>query len=297
MVTFDLHGELGNQMFQWATGLAFSINHITPVTFCTLPGVTSRMSEFTTSKNFEIRESLKIDISKSLLSRVSRKLNFGKEIGNIQNEKGLNFQGLQFEINRRYHGYFQSWRYFHSIREMLVSEFTLIDPSPSFHQIRNSLPSAFTGIHVRRGGSGAAVLTSDYHGLLDVEYYKRAIKLNIQLGGSQDYVVFTDNREKAQETIDSLDLRNFIILGPKDTHSQCENLLLMTSATSFIGANSSYSWWAAYLNSNLATQPIFPRQWYMNPDLSSNDMLLPDWISVGFNKFLNEKTTRGVNLG
>jgi hypothetical protein len=110
-------------------------------------------------------------------------------------------------------------------------------------------------------------------------------------------VVFTDNPEKAQETIDLIGLKDFKVLGPKDTYSQCENLWLMACSTSFIGANSSYSWWAAYLNTNLKTQPIFPRQWYMNPDLSNNDMLLPDWISVGFDKFLNEEATRGVNLG
>ena len=101
---------------------------------------------------------------------------------------------------------------------------------------------------------------------------------------------------KAKELIDQLHLGNPRIIGPEDTHSQCENLVLMANATSFIGANSSYSWWAAYLNRGLQSRPIFPRQWYMNPDLSNTDMLLPDWISVGFNKFLNEKRTRGINF-
>jgi hypothetical protein len=50
------------------------------------------------------------------------------------------------------------------------------------------------------------------------------------------------------------------------------------------------------LNSNLLTQPIFPRQWYVDPDLSNNDMLLPDWLTVGFRKFLNEDKIRGVNI-
>ncbi len=297
MVTFDLHGELGNQMFEWATGLAFSLKHDVPVTFCTLPGVTSRISEFKANESFEIRESHTVDIPKSFISRVARKLNLSGDFGNTQNEKGLNFQELIFEDTRHYHGYFQSWRYFHSIYKVLLSEFDLIAPSPSYDKLKESLPDSFTGIHIRRGGSGAAILTSDYHGLLDAEYYKRAIKLNVELGGSQEYVVFTDNPEKAQETIDLIGLKDFKVLGPKDTYSQCENLWLMACSTSFIGANSSYSWWAAYLNTNLKTQPIFPRQWYMNPDLSNNDMLLPDWISVGFDKFLNEEATRGVNLG
>lgn len=296
MVTFNLHGELGNQMFEWATGLSFSIEHNIPIAFRTLPGVTSRMSEFKASQKIEILESKAGDLSKSFLSRASRRLNFGNHGGNIYYENGLNFQTLRFEESRNFHGYFQSWRYFHPMRAKLISEFDLIQPSQLFFDLKKSFPKTFTGIHIRRGGSGAAILTSDYHGLLDAEYYKRAIDLTIKLGGAQDYIVFTDNPEKAQGTVDALGLGNMRILGPKDTHSQCENLLLMAEATSFIGANSSYSWWAAYLNEKLNTQPIFPRQWYMNPDLSNNDMLLPDWISVGFEKFLNEEATRGVNF-
>ena len=297
MIKFDLHGELGNQMFEWATGIAFSIKHDVPITFCTLPGVTSRMSEFKTSKNFDTRENFTIEITKSLLSKLFEKLKLENHRPNIQNEIGLNFQELQFEESRSYHGYFQSWRYFHGIQERLFAEFELIEPSSNFHDLIESLPSQFTGIHIRRGGSGAAILTSDFHGLLDAEYYQRAIEINARLGGSQDYIIFTDNPIKAQETIDLINLENVRVIGPMETKSQCENLILMTRASSFIGANSSYSWWAAYLNRNLETQPIFPRQWYMDPDLSNNDMLLPDWISIGFEKFLNERVIRGMNLG
>lgn len=295
-MTFNLHGELGNQMFQWATGLAYSIKHNTQVAFCTLPGVTLRLSEFKTASKFEIHESHKYDISKSFMTRISRKLNLSDEITNCQNELGLNFQELRFPNIRNFHGYFQSWRYFHSIYKTIITEFELVNPSPILHTLRQSLPPSFTGIHIRRGGSGAAILAADYHGLLDAEYYKKAIELNTKLGGAKEYVIFTDNPEQAKKIVDLIDIRDFRIIGPKDTFSQSENLLLMANATSFIGANSSYSWWAAYLNPNLETQPIFPRQWYMNPDLSNNDMLLPDWITIGFNKFLNEETCRGIHI-
>ena len=284
-------------MFEWATALAFSQKHNVPVVFCTLPGVTSRMSEFKTSEKFEIRSSEGIQLSRSRLARFLRKVNLESGITNIQTEHGLNFQELIYGDFRNYHGYFQSWRYFHVIKDFLISEFELKSPSSSYFELKDSLPKNFTGIHIRRGGPGAAVLTTDYHGLLDIEYYKRAIALNARLGGSNQYVVFTDNPSKARETIDSLNLENTRIIGPHDTQSQCENLHLMTQSSSFIGANSSYSWWATYLNVNLKTQPIFPRQWYMNPDLSNNDMLLPDWISIGFDKFLNEEIGRGVSLG
>ena len=296
MVSFNLHGELGNQMFEWATGIAFSRLHNTKVEFKTLPGVTARMSEFKTSEHYLINESSLVDNRLNLLFRLSRKMKLGIQFDSTQIEKGLNFQQLEFVEDATYHGYFQSWRYFNDLRDLLISEFSLLAPSDNFHELSDSLEGDFTAIHIRRGGSGAAILTSDYHGLLDFDYYNRAISLNEELGGSRKYVVFTDNPEKALETVQKLNIENVRIIGPRDTHSQTENLLLMAQATSFIGANSSYSWWAAYLNERLLTKPIFPRQWYMDPDLSNNDMLLPDWISLGFSQFLNEKAPRGIHL-
>lgn len=296
MITFSLHGELGNQMFQWATGLAFSSKNHVPIKFLTLPNVTPRLGEFKTVKNFQIEPFSQGTSPDSMFRKVARKIGYELSHENVQNEIGLNFQNLKLAKSRNYHGYFQSWRYFDYMRDGILDEFELLNASKNFFEIKNSFPLHFTTIHIRRGGPGAALLTSDYHGLLDFEYYRRAIDLNEELGGSSNYIVFTDNPEKANELVGQLDLRTPRIIGPRDTHSQCENLVLMANATSFIGANSSYSWWAAYLNKNLQTRPIFPRQWYMDPDLSNTDMLLPDWISVGFSKFLNEKQARGIIL-
>lgn len=296
MVTFNLHGELGNQMFEWATGIAYSRLHKTNLEFKTLPGVVARMSEFTTSQHYSIKESSVANNQLGLFARIARKAKLNSPFDKTQLEKGLNFQHLEYVEGSTYHGYFQSWRYFHELRDLLISEFSLLEPSDGFGELNASLKGDFTAIHIRRGGSGAAILTSDYHGLLDVEYYNRAISLNEELGGSKKYVIFTDNPEKALETVQRLHIQDARIIGPRDTHSQTENLLLMTKATSFIGANSSYSWWAAYLNQCLLTKPIFPRQWYMDPDLSNNDMLLPDWLSVGFSQFLNEEAPRGIHL-
>jgi hypothetical protein len=296
VISFNLHGELGNQMFQWAAGYAFSSQNNVPVSFLTLPRVESRMSEFKTANNFHVASANLVDNPDSILLKILRKIGVKSIFGDMQKETGLNYQEIELKESRNYHGYFQSWRYFHHIRDEILQQFELQNPSTNFFELKETLPKHFTAIHIRRGGPGAAVLTSDYHGLLDTDYYKRAIELNEELGGSRNYIVFTDNPEKASVVVEQLDLNNPRIIGPKDSSSQCENLILMTYATSFIGANSSYSWWAAYLSESLQTRPIFPRQWYMDPDISNTDMLLPDWVTVGFSKFLNEKQPRGINL-
>ena len=294
-IRFDIQGELGNQMFQWAAGIAKSKSSGQRVEFKVLPGFSFRMTEFMNLSQSAIKSGSvlsgigQMHTFKNIFSLVRRLPN-----PRIFNERNLGFYDLTNTKYKVFHGYFQSWRYFHNFRDDILAEFTLREPSQMYFDLIATLPPDFTAIHIRRGGAGAAVLSENYHGLLDSDYYRRAILLNEKMGGSTNYIVFTDNPESAYQTLLKVGISNVRVVGPADTFSQSENLHIMSLATSFIGANSSYSWWAAYLAKDLKTPPVFPRQWYMDPLISTNDMLLPDWISIGFSKFLNEESTRGV---
>ena len=296
-VRFNIHGELGNQMFQWATGISYSRSTSKTVKFKTLPGFANRLNEFASINSYAHFG----DITVKLGNFPKLKSRFFSYLRHLPNpfyfdEKHLNYQDLARIRARVFHGYFQSWRYFHEIKDEITADFALIHESQNYLDHIAALPQDFTAIHIRRGGSGASILTENYHGLLDADYYSRAISLNELLGGSTNYIVFTDNPDLASLTLKELGLKPLKIVGPQDTSSQIENLHIMAHATSFIGANSSYSWWAAYLAKNLKTPPIFPRQWYMDPNISNNDMLPPDWISIGFTKFQNEENYRGINV-
>jgi hypothetical protein len=294
-VKFYIQGELGNQMFQWATGIAFSKSTGKNIEFRVAPGYTFRLNEYTTrelqtsSVGFRQVQGSASALFKNLHSVVRRiPSRF------VFDEKNLCYHEISGLSAKFFYGYFQSWRYFHHYQEDILGHFELTKPSKQFTELVSTLPEDFTAIHIRRGGSGAAVLSEKFHGLLDSDYYQRAIKLNTSLGGSTNYIVFTDNLERAKEALKKIGLRDVRVISPIDTQSQVENLQIMSLAKSFIGANSSYSWWAAYLAKELKTPPIFPRQWYMDPTISTNDLLLPDWISLGFSKFLNEVNVRGV---
>jgi len=293
--TFYIHGELGNQMFQWSTGIALSKVTGRRVNFKVAPGYSLRLGEYVT----KLKYLPDTDSGNSFLGQ--RKMfhsiySVAKRLPNqyFFNEKNLCYQDLTKVSAKLFHGYFQSWRYFHQFRNEILNEFSIAKPSQQFTDLVSTLPYDFTGIHIRRGGSGAAILAEEFHGLLDSDYYQRAIQLNKSLGGSTNYIVFTDNHERAKKTLQKIGLPDARVISPVDTYSQVENLQIMSLAKSFIGANSSYSWWAAYLAKELKTPPIFPRQWYMDPSISTNDMLLPEWISVGFSKFLNEESVREV---
>jgi len=294
-VRFYIHGELGNQMFQWATGIAFSKSTGEKVDFKVAPGYTLRLNEYITSELQTSQvNSQGIHGSTGALSKTLHSVMKRIPTPYIFNEKQLSYQEINRLQAKIFYGYFQSWRYFHQFQSDVFDEFSLAKPSQQFNELISTLPSDFTAIHIRRGGSGAAILAEKFHGLLDSDYYQRAIQLNKSLGGSTNYIVFTDNHERAKKTLQKIGLPDARVISPVDTYSQVENLQIMSLAKSFIGANSSYSWWAAYLAKELKTPPIFPRQWYMDPSISTNDMLLPEWISVGFSKFLNEESVREV---
>jgi hypothetical protein len=288
----NLRGELGNQMFQVAAGLSLSQHYKSEVKFKVPRGVTSRLSEFNCSKHLYVYEdSSHKEQIKEFLKAKSKRIHFKNEYREI----GINFQDLTGLDAEFLSGFFHSWRYFHHLNSEIQSAFALLKPSENFELLSKALGTEFTGIHIRRGGSGAAILNSNFHGLVDEDFYNRAIKMSENLGGSTEYVIFTDNLAKASEVIQKLKIKPRKVISPADIDSQVENLHLMAQSSGFIGANSSYSWWAAYLAKNLVTPPIFPRQWYMDPELSNADMLLPDWITIGFEKFANEAKMRGLD--
>jgi hypothetical protein len=100
-------------------------------------------------------------------------------------------------------------------------------------------------------------------------------------------VFFTDNKAEAGVMIKQLGFQDSLVLGEEDLTSQSETLELMTYASGIIGANSSFSWWAAYLAKNSDSIKIFPRPWCRSIDSFESQLLPPTWLTVGFSKFEN----------
>jgi hypothetical protein len=293
-VTFYLHGELGNQMFQWATALAVSRQFSKSVELSVLKGNAFRLSKYNNGGNSitfneitKLRTFLVHFLAKIRKLGVSSNVFFPK----IYTERDLTYQNWVSPKSIFFFGYFQSWKYFDHLRGELLNNFDLKQPDSRTVNLLRNLPIEFTAIHIRRGGGGPSILNSEFHGILTDSYYNKAIRLNSLLGGSANYVVFTDNPRSAQKLLHHLNIKPFQVIGPDDVIDQLENLWIMSRATSFIGANSSYSWWAAYLSTTLRTPPIFPRQWYFDSRISNSDMLPSDWLTVGFESFesANEK--------
>ena len=133
-------------------------------------------------------------------------------------------------------------------------------------------------LHVRRGD----YITTDYAylgtliGENGITYYKDAINhINSQIENPV-YFIFSDDMQWVKEHINIPD-KTVYYMDHNDITENYEDLRLMTECKHFIIANSTFSWWAAYLGKFADKIVIAPKKWLMNND---TDIILDSWIKL-----------------
>ena len=181
-------------------------------------------------------------------------------------------------------GYFQSWRYFElcnaDIRRFYRPAEQLSE-NTSRHAQSIASAACPIALHVRRGDYGFEKVTHDYHGLLSADYYRAALRIVESLAGGQGIVfVFSDDAESAKILFDG---RKNVVFISGNEDRPWEDIYLMSLCRHFIVANSSFSWWGAWLSGSVDKIVVAPRAWYQ-PDVmrkqSTIDLIPPGWITV-----------------
>jgi hypothetical protein len=176
-------------------------------------------------------------------------------------EPFFHYKEIPYSSNLDLRGYFQSYKYFKEYEYFILSSLT---PSMSLEP-----ESDLCAIHVRRGDY--LNLPHHYH-QLDMNYYCQAMDII----KSDRYIIFSDDIEWCK--------RNFI--GNKflfsEKSSPYEDLAIMSKkCDNVIIANSSFSWWGAYLNTNFSKKVVAPQKWF-GPKLphDTRDLLPENWIKI-----------------
>lgn len=257
MTTIKLKGGLGNQMFQYATGLAVAIHNDKELALDI--SHYKNQSSKDTSRTFDllvfnISTSKFADIAPSKITQLITKIK-----NKLFPHNPYTFDPSVFSSNNL-EGAFQNETYFIDIREKIIKEFTLKDESIKFVETKKyikSIPSV--SIHIRRGDYVSNLYANTYHGVQPFSYYKKAYDTILDnIGVDFTLFIFTDDVEWAQKNI-TFHANTYII----STHgfSPAEELLLMSYCSHNIIANSSFSWWGAWLNQNPDKIVIAPQQW------------------------------------
>ena len=180
------------------------------------------------------------------------------------------------------YGYFQSWKYLdpiaHEIRHMVLNA---TPDSNWFHCEQQKLKTLgpWTSLHVRRRDYTNPGIRA-IHGLTERGYYERAIRVVEDLVGPQPIVVFSDDIASARSELMSLGPDMHFVETPATAPSLL-SLLLMASAPASIIANSSFSWWGAWLIDDPRKVVVAPRPWFDHPARSERDLFPPHWITLG----------------
>jgi len=215
---------------------------------------------------------------------VYRLLNkFGFKFSNIIKNDDFVFDRkyLNVDDNKYIDGYFQNENYFKDIRSDLISDFTnSVDLDIFSKNIEKKILKSERNcsLHVRRGDYTLDV-NKKFQGLCNLDYYQKALDIMNNNVGDLNYYVFSDDMSWCKK---NLQLKNVTYVDTNSIRLPHDDLYLMSLCQYNIIANSTFSWWAAWLNTYNQKIVIAPKIWFSgNKDKSRRyEIACDDWITI-----------------
>lgn len=289
MIVVVLQGGLGNQLFQYAAAKALAVRRRTQVYIDTsmlqLDGnITKRRYEldaFNIKPRFSTPRMIQNMEYPSGFTKLKRKIMPSYKKG-IYNEPHYNYDRffLMASSSTIVRGYFQSERYFKFISDIIRNEF-LITGKLSQETIalgEQISHSNSTSIHIRRGDYVSNEATAKFHGCCSIEYYEKAIRIITSKVDSTNFFIFSDDIEWARQNL-TIGFPTAFVTHNGELHAY-EDLYLMSLCKHNIIANSSFSWWGAWLNKNPGKIVAAPARWFNEVNANTNDLLPAEWLKV-----------------
>jgi hypothetical protein len=291
MIIVQLKGGLGNQLFQYAVARDLAERQHSKVMLdLNMYNQTELIShEFYALKHFNINAEIANDsdmelfYSNNILKKVQRKImrltGMGK-IKSIYEKKWFIFDHEVFRYagNVYLHGYWQSEKYFKNIEGIIRSELSLKD---SLTQKTLEVSKDITtkkntvSLHIRRGDYVTDIKTHNTLGLCSLDYYRKCVSFIGNELGDLNIFVFSDDPAWVKENI-VFDYPLYFV-DHNDIKYAYEDMYLMSLCEHNIIANSSFSWWGAWLNNNKNKKVFAPKKWTVNTNSADLDIIPENW--------------------
>src|SRR3989344_1935716 len=273
MITVNIKGGLGNQMFQYACGRALALKRSTGLSLVRSQASSDVVRSFSLTQ-FNLKAEIVSGRKSPFFLKLKEKLK-QKITGDFH--VGFDSKILDLGDTAYLDGYFQSELYFKDYEESIRQDLTLKEPllgnKAVIGDIIRNDPDAVS-VHIRRGDY---LTPPDFGGVASREYYERAI-LHIQnYVPAARFYVFSDDIAWCQNELASLKNATFV---SNPELKDFEEMFLMTLAKHHIIANSSFSWWGAWLGQNPTKIVIAPERWSNLHEDWYRDIIPEKWIQV-----------------
>jgi hypothetical protein len=296
MIVLNLKGGLGNQMFQYALGLALSTKLSVPLKL-DLRDLKDRTPR---GRNFVFR-TYDLDIFGIAPNQptVEELWRFGMGMRDRRLRelwlRALRFLPLGFSVyaERTFaydehvlnlgpsvylDGYWQTEKYFSNIACAIRELFTVSTPrSPEIANLHEVISSGQTVcLNVRRGD----FVNHPLHQTTDPTYFERAVhEMKSRLDSDFRVFIFSDDVDWCRQNL-HLAADQTIVEHRFAGERFSQYLSLMSHCKHFIIPNSSFAWWAAWLSNNPRKVVIAPRKWFADPRIDTKDILPTGWVAI-----------------
>ncbi len=293
MVIVRLKGGLGNQLFQYAAARNLSILHTTTlkldISYFERQSLrTYSLTPFRIQEEFATLEEIaKLKgISKKRLARIAFRLSqqlkpyYRRSIFSEPHLGPFDVNIVKTPRDVYLDGSWQSEKYFKDIEHVLRDEITVRYPLDSANGAITRLirQTESVSLHVRRGDYVSNPTTYHFHGVCSREYYQGAVDILTQMVKEPHFFVFSDDIPWVQQNL-GLDYPITYIThnGVDNAH---EDLRLVRRCKHHIIANSSFSWWGAWLCTFPEKIVISPKKWFNAASLDTSDLIPTSWIQL-----------------
>jgi hypothetical protein len=285
-IVVKLKGGLGNQMFQYALGRTLSLKNNTRLWLDSSfldEGDQQHTYRQYSLHFFNVKGKLKkVDLNNNslpILQKILFKFHFKKKIKYIcEGSFNFNEEILNVSDNTYLDGYWQSFKYFESYWSMIKNDFEFALESVSINNsILKKIKSANSiSVHVRRGDYVTNGEANLYHGVLSQDYYHKAEKEIAKHVSDPTYFIFSDDIDWAKNNIRFNSEQYYV----SNSHAAHEDLYMMSKCRHAIIANSSFSWWGAWLIENLDKVIVAPVKWFKDSSFNTSDLCPAYWKRI-----------------
>ena len=274
-----LSGGLGNQLFQYAAGRSLALRTGAKLVLDISFYDKGRHRSFELT-SFPIQAEVRNASSGN--STILRRMNLFRSVFSrerVYREPHFHFDP-SFESLRppvTLEGYFQTFRYFAEIEHQIRQELKVPVPvdRETLRIDQQMADSDSTVLHIRRGDYVSSSKVSRIYSECSMDYYRNAME---SISGSAPVLVLSDDLHWAKTHLPKV--KPLLFPSVADVRSGLADLWLMTRARNHIIANSSFSWWGAWLAKPGVGKKIAPKRWFNDSSVNDGDLIPADWIRL-----------------